>query len=322
MRNFIFSALAVIAFFGGAGDARAASYAAKWEGFTKDSVISPLDGYVNRFYYRSAVKDGKKKPLVVSLHQWSADYAHYSGSLAEQTLEGDWNYIHPDFRGPNNHPKACGSPYVISDIDQAIDWAIKHLPVDESRIYIVGASGGGYASLCHLMLSSKKIREYSVWVPITDLDRWYYESLSRVPRYADNIRRCVGDENGYSAAEAHKRSPLYMTTPVGKFKDTKVNIYVGIHDGYKGSVPIIHSITFYNKVAKDLGAKEENLVPWQDISWMLTTRTAPAETNIEMCGRKVHCFRAFGNVSLTVFEGAHEMIAERVPVLIGLKPVE
>lgn len=67
--------------------------------------------------------------MVVSLHTWSGNYEQ-KDELAIQCIEKDYNYIHPDFRGPNNTFKACGSKYVIQGIEDAISFAIQNGNVD------------------------------------------------------------------------------------------------------------------------------------------------------------------------------------------------
>jgi pimeloyl-ACP methyl ester carboxylesterase len=285
----------------------------KWREFQRDSVVSSLDNYINRFhYYKSS--SSEKKPLLVSIHQWSADYTNFRNSMAEQAKAEDWNYIFPDARGANNHPKACGSDYVISDIDQAIEWAVEHLPVDTSAIYVVGASGGGYNALCHFLKSSYPVKEYSVWAPITDLKSWYYESLHRNKKYAQDIKKCLCvncSEFQYEMAEA--RSPFYWSTPKGKLSHTKLHIYAGIHDGYIGTVPISHSIRFYNKVAKDMNAEESKTVSADEMIWMLTTRTAPYSAKHKKIGERNILFeKQVENLSLTIFEGGHEILVNEV----------
>lgn len=283
----------------------------KWSEFRKDSVVSPLDGYINRFHYHKS-SSSAPKPLLVSIHQWSADYMNFRNSMAEQAKAEDWNYIFPDVRGPNNHMKACGSDYVISDIDQVIEWAVKHLSVDTSSIYIVGASGGGFNALCHFMKSSYPIKSYSIWVPIVDLNSWYYESLSRKNKYAGDIMRCVCDDcHEFQEDVAKKRSPLYWSTPKGKLHSTKLHIYAGIHDGYKGAVPISHSIRFYNKMMNDL--KMDCKVPDNELLWMLTTRTSPQQQAVGKIGKRdILYMKENGNVSLTIFEGGHEILVDEV----------
>lgn len=285
-----------------------------WDGFQKDSVKSSLDGTVQYFYYYNATGN-VKQPLVVSLHQWGADYAEYSNSLAPQSKEKNWNYIHPDFRGKNNHIKACGSKYVIADIDDAIEWAIKNLPVDTTRIYVVGASGGGYAALCHFMKSRYTIKEYSVWVPITDLKKWYFESKSRKSHYAGNIIKCTcGDCKKIDFSKAVERSPLYWDTPLYKLKKTKLRIYAGVHDGYTGAVPISHSIFFYNKVVSELGGKDINIIQSDDLIWLLSARNSPEGMNPEkkLGNRDIVYEKKYENVSITIFEGGHEILVDEV----------
>lgn len=265
-----------------------------WEGFPVDSVISPMDGYVNRFHYYKSTSL-RKEPLIVSIHQWSADYTNFRNSMAPQARAKNWNFIFPDARGANNHPKACGSDYVVADIDQAIEWAVRHLPVDTSRIYIVGASGGGYNALCHFMKSRRPVKAYSVWVPITDLDRWHKESLERGNRYARDIEKCVCDTCArFSKELADKRSPLYMPVPVDKLKTTGLHIHAGIHDGRTGAVPITHSILFFNKMAVSAGA---------EVSYSSSEKIGT---------RDILLSKEAGNLTLTLFEGGHEILVDDV----------
>jgi hypothetical protein len=285
-----------------------------WEGFKLDSIRSPLDGKLQKFYFYQATK--KNMPLVVSLHQWSSDYTNYKNSLAPQTRAKDWNYIHPDFRGPNNNPKACGSEFVISDIDQIINWAVNKLDADTTNIYIVGASGGGFTALCHLLRSQTKyrIREYSVWVPITDLGRWYKESKSRGSKYAQDVIQCTCNHKCEEPdfRELRKRSPLYSKLPVKKLEYTRVKIHAGIHDGYTGAVPIVHSALFYNKVVDDLGGRETDKMSMDDLCWMFSTRSAPDKIAGKLGDRDILWFKKFKNVSLTIFEGGHEILVDSI----------
>ncbi|WP_010553442.1 alpha/beta hydrolase family protein [Pseudoalteromonas arctica] len=78
-------------------------------------------------------------PLIMSLHTWSGDYQQFD-PLASLSLKAGWNYIHPDFRGPNNSTDSCLSDKVISDIDDSIFYVIKNGNVDKDNIFIVGTS--------------------------------------------------------------------------------------------------------------------------------------------------------------------------------------
>ena len=105
--------------------------------------------------------------LIISLHTWSGDFAQ-KDPLISKILKEDWNYIHPNFRGFNNKPKACGSKFVVSDIDDAISFALENTNVDSSNIHIIGVSGGGFAIMLSYMKSKHKIRSFSTWVGISN----------------------------------------------------------------------------------------------------------------------------------------------------------
>ncbi|MEO0333487.1 MAG: prolyl oligopeptidase family serine peptidase, partial [Bacteroidota bacterium] len=280
-----------------------------WEGFSLDSVQSKIDGKWQPFYYWKAEKPNQ--PLVVVLHTWSGDYTQTENSLATQTKTKGWNYIHPNFRGPNNHPEACGSELVIADIDQAIDWALENLSVNRDSIFVLGASGGGYATLVAYMKSRHQIQGFYAYVPISNLAAWYEESLVRTPRYAQNILDCTASEDSVlNVAEAKRRSPLYWKTPWEKRKDAALHLYAGVHDGYTGSVPITHSINFYNKLLIDSGVMNSALLVDDKMTIRLLTQRKGAEIGQLIGDRKVHLYRNWKNVSLTIFEGGHEMLED------------
>ncbi len=87
-------------------------------------------------------------PLIVALHTWSGDYKQgYHGAIEKWCIANGWAYIHPNFRGPNNRPEATGSELVVKDIVSAVEYVKGVTKIDESAIYLVGASGGGYTSL-------------------------------------------------------------------------------------------------------------------------------------------------------------------------------
>ena len=262
------------------------------------------------FVYRST--SDKPEPLVVSLHSWSAGYAQ-KDFFREQVLEKNWNYIHPDFRGPNNQPQACASDLVISDIDDAIDYALKNFNVDKERIYVIGGSGGAYAGAASIMKSKHTIRQYSIWNPITDIHAWYYQSKIRNLKYEGDIMLCTDSKNGQlDEEEAKKRSPLYWQTPVEKFSATSVKIYAGIYDGVLGAVPFTHAINFYNKLVSDLNCPDSSKLVSEMEKAMLMEK-GPMLPQAKMLGdRKVVLHKSYQNVELILFEGRHELLANIV----------
>jgi hypothetical protein len=85
----------------------------------------------------------EKRPLLVGLHTWSGDYKQTGGEVvdARWCMEQDWHFIHPDFRGPNRTPDACGSEKVVQDIVDGVKYMQNNHHVDTDRIYLVGLNG-------------------------------------------------------------------------------------------------------------------------------------------------------------------------------------
>jgi pimeloyl-ACP methyl ester carboxylesterase len=283
----------------------------------KDSIRSSLDGNTQVFYYDKSTAS-TPQPLVVELHSWSNSADSQKDMVAAQANAKKWNYIFPDFRGVNNHPKACCSEFVISDIDEAIDWALKNLPVDPKRIYVIGTSGGGYATLAMFMKSRHQIQTFSAWASISDLSAWYGESVERKNKYAAEILQCTGANSGFDAQKARERSPLFWKTPAKNRRNSHLQIYAGIHDGYTGSVPISHSINFYNKLLTDTGEKDHaRYVSENEAASMLKTQTFSGQKPSKTIGdRAVLYQKSSKNISLTIFEGTHEILKNAALELI------
>ncbi|RDB04354.1 alpha/beta hydrolase family protein [Runella aurantiaca] len=275
----------------------------------KDSIQSSLDGNVQVFYYGKSTAS-ELQPLIVALHSWSGTADSQKETLVEQTQAKDWNYIFPDFRGVNNHPKACCSEFVIADIDEAIDWALKNMNVDKKKIYVVGNSGGGYATMAMYMKSRHTIASFSAWSSISDLATWYGESVERKNRYGPEIIKCTGAGEVFNAEKAKERSPLFWKTPVKKRKKSTLQIYAGIHDGYTGSVPISHSINFYNKLLTDAHEKDKSrYVSEEDANTMLKTQTFPTQNPAKTIENRAILYqKSSKKIMLTIFEGTHEIL--------------
>lgn len=276
------------------------------EGF-REVAIPTVDGGVQMAYYRPSSRS-TPQPLVVVLHTWSGDYRQQSNSLADQVTARDWHYIHPGFRGPNRHPEACCSDLVIADIDAAIDYAIAQGSVDPERIYVTGASGGGYATLCYFMKGVHTAASYAAWVPISDLEAWHAETAARGLRYAEEVRQCTGSGSTLDVAEARRRSPLHMATPTDRLRETRLRLFAGIRDGYDGSVPITHSLLFYNKVLTDLGVSAPASIISDDDIRRLLTLTVPQGVQGQIGGRAVLYDRRHETLRVTIFDGDHEML--------------
>ncbi len=271
-------------------------------------IRSSGDGSLQKAYFYASA-DGRRQPLTVSLHTWSGDYTQ-NDPLVKQCLLNDWNYIHPDFRGPNWTAPACGSPLVLSDIDDAIQYAIDHGNVNPDEIHVIGVSGGGYATLMAFLNTRHKVKSFNAWAPISDLERWYYESAGRGNNYAKHILKCTSSENGkLDVKEARKRSPMYMEIPENAANRGKLYIYEGIHDGYTGSVPVTQSFIFYNRMVRALGGGKKDVVSKGDMLKMVTMQLyIPDQHEGYIADRRIHYKRNFKNLQLLIFEGGHEML--------------
>ena len=285
--------------------------------FREVEISSSADGRIQKAYFYKT-RSRKPQPLIVSLHTWSGDYAQ-KDPLTAEILARDWNYIHPDFRGPNRRPEACGSPLVVSDIQDAIRYALENSHADPRDVHIIGTSGGGYATLLCYMSLDYPVKSFTAGAPISDLEAWYWESLGRKQKYAADIAASVSSHGTFDAAEARRRSPLYRPFPGGKRQGAKLFINEGIHDGYTGSVPVTHSIRMYNRLVRDMEPESGKEVTPEEIIDLVTKRCNPAaDTMHKLGGRTVWLRRTCGDVTLTLFEGGHEQL----PQAFSMLPIE
>lgn len=272
-------------------------------------ITSSLDRTPQKAYYRQTAV-GRPMPLLVRLHSWGGDYSQKDGFLDEIEAH-DWNYIHPDFRGANRNCEACCSELALADIDDAIDYAMARGQVDSSSIYILGASGGGYATLCMFMRSRHRIRSFHAWCPISDLSAWYRQCLGRekYAKYAADIVNCICSPSGtFDEQAARGRSPYYWNVPVEKFGYSSLHIYTGVHDGVTGSVPITHSIKFYNKVLSAMGVEDTGYyVSPAETAFLLEHRRPVVDFGI-VCGRKICLQKTYEKLSLTIHDKGHGIL--------------
>ncbi len=281
----------------------------KWAADFKISEIkSTADGTIQKAYFYKSVS-GNKRPLIVSLHTWSGNFTQVD-ELAGMCRQKDINYIHPDFRGENWTKNACCSELALNDIDDAISYAIKNSNVDKDRIFITGVSGGGYATLSAFMKSKHKIAKFSAWASIADLVAWYNESKIRGADYAKHILACTSSGEVLNEEAARQKSPLYWKTPGNKLAASKLLIYAGIYDGIQGSVPITHSINFYNKILADIGVSDTSRYVTNYEKLRLLEFRKPLGDFGSISGRTICLQKEFGNIKLVIFEGNHEMLTE------------
>lgn len=274
-------------------------------------ITSSADGTVQKAYAYQTTSE-TPQPLVISLHSWSADFQQ-DDEFKDQVKERNWNYVHPDFRGANNTENACVSDLAMQDIDDAIDYALASFNCDREKIYIIGSSGGGYATLASFMKSKHHISEFSAWCAISDIYWWYHQTKVRNLKYWQDVLKCTGSAgNELDEAAAKSKSPLYWETPVQKLNTAKLKIYTGVNDGIQGSVPITQSINFYNKILADLNCADSSLfVSDNEIVQLMEKQTLSKDLG-EIGNRKIILQKAYKNISLTIFDGKHEILTDVV----------
>lgn len=277
-------------------------------GFYVVTVSSSLDG-VDQESMVYIPSDAIDPPVVLlSLHTWSGRYNQFD-PLARVAKEKGWAYIRPDVRGANNHPDACLSDKVISDVDDALNYIKSKLRGARSpQVHVVGVSGGGYTALGVYARSRHQLNSVQAWVPISSLTHWYSESLAAKRSYADDIVACTGSGKGLNLREMENRSPInWLTKPRS---GVTLRLYAGVTDGHTGSVPITHSIDYFNRFVKLAGRQESQIS--QDVRRQLL---AAGRGLVEqrksvglIAGRSIIYQNVTPEVGITIFEGGHEML--------------
>ena len=251
-------------------------------------------------------------PLLVGLHTWSGKYTSwgkgYGIPWAEHCKTHDWAFIHPQFRGPNKTPEACGSDRAILDILEAVEYAKTQRAIDADRIYLVGVSGGGHMAMMMAARHPEVWAGVSAWCGISDLVAWHAECKASGRKYAGDMERACGGTPETAAAEFAKRSPLTHLRTAEHLPP--LDIQVGILDGHKGSVPVSHSLHAFNAVVPESARLSD-----AEIASFVKTATRPdhlpAAAPDPDYGNTPPVFRrASGNTRLTVFQGGHIGIAK------------
>ncbi len=252
-------------------------------------------------------------PMLVYLHSWSGDYRQKNTAWQTEAFRRGWIFLHPNFRGRNDNPAACGSKKARQDVLDAIDYVISSYKVDSNRIYLAGASGGGHMTMLMAAYHPERFSAASAWVGISDLAKWYgfHTKNGKRCRYAQMTFQSCGGAPRDSArvdAEYKARSPIFHLHRVG---DLPIEICAGVKDGKTGSVPIMHSLNAFNVIAK---AGKHPVVSQTEIRelWKSGRLSKPKSTDTgfdSTYGRKFFLRRKAGPARVTIFDGGHEGIA-------------
>ena len=271
-------------------------------------IRSSKDGSLQPALFYNSGSD-RKKPLLLALHSWSADYQHhYSIPFGIWAFSNDWVFIHPDYRGAFTNENATASDLALQDVLDAMNYALSHAKVDSNRVYITGFSGGAMVTLIMVGKYPHLWAGAAAWVPVYDLAKWYQELRKSRYNYAVHIRNSCGGpplEGSDSFQECQKRSvSSYLKKAYGK---VPVYIAAGINDNF---VMPSHSIMAFN----DLAEKEDRIALY-DMAYIDKYRKIP--DNLEASfqdsffsdvGLPLLFERKSNTVILKIFEGKPDIV--------------
>jgi dipeptidyl aminopeptidase/acylaminoacyl peptidase len=257
----------------------------------------------------------EKKPLLLVLHSWSADYLqHYGIPYAVFAEKNDWIFLHPNYRGRFNNEDATGSEKAVRDVLDALDYAKEHAPVDEDRIYLAGFSGGAMMSLIMVGRYPEKFTAALAWVPVYDLNDWYstvvQSPYTYTAHYKSDIESSCGgrpDADAQAKEECGKRSPsAYLANARGK--GVQVFLSGGTQDHF---VPPSHAIRAFNDLSD-----EDQKISAEDYQFLDENEALPdglqgqKEKNrfFEEAALPVVFKRTSENATLFLFEGGHDIV--------------
>ncbi len=267
-----------------------------------DSAIQPALFYDSR--------SPGRKPLLVVLHSWSADYLqHFSIPYGVWAVRNDWVFIHPDYRGPYTNPEATASELAVRDVLDAVAYARKHARVDDSRIYVTGFSGGGMMTLIMVGRYPRLWAGAVAWVPVYDLVDWYRITKGATHDYSGYIERSCGGPplpGTPAEAECRKRS---VSTYLKRARRKRVQVYIatGIRDNF---VPPSHALRAFNDLARRRDRIRDTAIDYIDEHHALPDGLSGAYTDslYDDAGVQLLFERRSRNAVIKLFEGRHDVI--------------
>ena len=108
---------------------------------------------------------------------------------------------------------------------------------------------------------------------------------------------------------AKNKSPIYWDTPTEKLTSSMLYIYAGVYDGIQGSVPITHSINFYNKILGDLAVTDTAKYVSDTEKLKLLEDRKPLGDFGKVEDRRIFLKKNFNNITLVIFDGEHEILS-------------
>ncbi|MDF1756047.1 MAG: prolyl oligopeptidase family serine peptidase [Verrucomicrobiales bacterium] len=277
------------------------------EGVKEVKYLSAADNSEQPALFWKPENQSEPAPLLVALHTWSGDFRQTGSQIpmADWCQQMGWTFIHPNFRGKNWYPDALGSDLAVGDIISAVDFAKETAMVDEKRIYCIGVSGGGHASLLMAARAPEIWAGVSAWCGISDVAKWHQQCVdTRFSRYAEHIEKALGGNPANFTEDAMRRSPVYWLEK-NRDKLPPLDIWHGIKDGRIGSVPFKQSLEAWNAAVP-----ADQQFPDAAIEKFYETQAFPEADLPDFGNRKVWFQKKSGNIRLSIFEGGHEILQE------------
>lgn len=274
------------------------------------AIESSADGSPAGFYAFFPENAKGKVPLLTGLHTWSYTGNHASPGrmLLNLARRRGWAFVYPHFRGVNNKPEACGSALAVSDVFDAANWMKENYPVDQDRIFLTGASGGGHLTLLAAGYQAtgrapKTFAAFAAFCPLTDMARWHSDSRIRKNGYDLMMEQSCGGTPSEKRTEYILRSPLtYLSADV----TSPVYIATGIHDGHTGSIPVGHAIRAFNALADVTDRISEYDIAAIEADERVPERLAfKGKDPFYPESLRIYLRTISRNASLTLFEGGH-----------------
>ena len=287
--------------------------AAELPAVTRYDIPSSLDGKAQPVLaWAPENAAAQPTPLFVFLHSWSSDYTQDNSKWLRACAERGWIWLHPNFRGINQSPQACGSRFARQDILDAIDHACTLWQVDRQRIYLAGVSGGGHMSLLMAGHHPERFSAISSWVGPTDLAEWhrFHTQDGKPGKYAKMIEKSLSGAPGTSVeidADYRDRSPVFH---LHRAVTLPVSIWAGVEDGHTGSVPVSHSLRAFNAICRGQQQPEISEAEIQQLvgDRQLQQPTAADVADDAELDRKIFLRRRAGPSIVTIFDGGHESL--------------
>jgi len=271
-------------------------------------VTSSSDGsqQLSSLYLPPGIDARKSIPLAVLLHTWSFDLDQRHPVVEREAARRGWLLLAPNFRGRNDHPEACGSELAQQDVLDAVEWVRRRYPVDSTRIYVLGLSGGGHMTLLMVARAPGLWAAASAWVGISDLAQ--YHDAHAGDEFGGMTRQCLGGPPGASPAidaDYRRRSPV---SGLAAAAAVPIDIAAGRRDD---DVAFSQSVRAFNLLAAAQG-----LAPVSDaeIAELAGSGAGLARPSVgdtardSTFGRPIYLRRQAGPARLTIFEGGHEWV--------------